>query len=106
MTDHVQASAILELVFSGDLEMTNKKEYDKLVARAEFFANHTRTPLSKLAVNTVFKLGGLAIYSEYIIVKKGTKYVYFQEADDRCPHPRYLAKKRLDQEVYVANPKS
>ena len=101
MTDHVEASAILELVFNRDLELTNKEEYEKLVARVEFLAKHTRTPLSKLAVNTIFKIGGLALYSEYVIFKKGTKYVYFRELDSHEHRLNFMCKKSLDYEVYI-----
>jgi hypothetical protein len=104
MTDHVQASAILELVFSGDLEMTNKKEYDKLVARVEFLSTHIRKPLSELAVGTQFRIKTDTVY---IIVKKGTKYAYIRDIDNHeVIDYRRMGKRYLDEKVYVANPKS
>ena len=77
---------------------TKEEKYAELVARSVFLANHTVIQLSKLAVNTVFKLGGLNLTLEYIIVKKGTKYVYFKDAEEPRQEPY---RKRLDYEVYI-----
>ena len=96
MTDHVEGVA--EPVKDP---YTEDKEYAEAVARCVFLCHHKKIELSKLNVNSVFKIGGLNLTQEYIIIKKGTKYAYFQLTDDPFAHPEDLAKKPLDYEVYI-----
>jgi hypothetical protein len=81
--------------------MADDRQFEQLTVRVKFLLTHTRIELSKLNVNSVFKIGGLNLTQEYIIIKKGTKYAYFQLADDPFAHPEDLCKKRLDYEVYI-----
>jgi hypothetical protein len=98
MADIVEGEA---LVAEPTIELTAAEQYAELVARAEFLCNHKVIEVSKLNVNSCFKIGGLAPEIEYIMIKKGTKYVYFRESDDPFPRLQDLYKRRLDYEVYI-----
>jgi hypothetical protein len=97
MADIVEGEA---LVAEPTIELTAAEQHSELVARSVFLSNHKKIEVSKLSVNSCFKIGGLAPEIEYIIVKKGTKYVYFRDVDVP-PRLQDLVKRRLDYEVYI-----